>query len=612
MFFKRLLLVFGAFTYSSNKSLLRCVFVLSCLLLFSCRQVVYKTIDAPVDFSITSPKNGWTYYADTKIMLAVNVDTRDILWTSDISGNLGKGNHITIYLSEGLHCISAEIRGVKKEQYVQISNNSSASSSSSVLINYSPLDIMAKKGSYYSYSYSYNGTVSNFKISPIQTNPNPAAGLLFSPINSPEPPDSFIKDIWLPIPKMGQYTDSIRKRPLFVNDYNLGDKRSFYVINTQEQLGTPHYIEAELFYQSNLLAVWIPAEYQLSNAIIDECRLKVETHIIPRVQALWGEAADIDGDSRITLLFSNTINEEQLAIGFFNPSDFFERNTDAYSPAYNPASNEMDIIYVAIPDSAIDSPYSLENVIATIAHELTHASTFTAKTWNRIKNNETARREELFLDEGWSHLTENLCGLSVSGGNIKFLKRFFDNTSMYSFCGDNRMGQSDSAGMRGAVTLFLSWLFWEAGGMSWNSSDPVELIDLGGISFLKRMIELEETGWDSIGKAFGQPVDLLFNKMLNEINNYRISGDSYSYKIDPLTNEAVDFFVNMGNFDDINGTDIINIGFPAPSSAFDNNTLLSWSFVFYDMFVIPNDTFLILNNTANKGSVFFSYKITLK
>jgi hypothetical protein len=160
--------------------------------------------------------------------------------------------------------------------------------------------------------------------------------------------------------------------------------------------------------------------------------------------------------------------------------------------------------------------------------------------------------------------------------------------------------------MRGAITLFLSWLFWEAGGMSWCNTNPVELIDLGGIAFLQRMVRLQETGWDSIGIAFGQPTNILFNELLAEINRYRISGCDYVYRTDPFTNEAVDFFVNMGIFY-FSGIDSVNIDFPVSSAAFENITLLPWSFAFYDVFHIPNDSLLTLSNTNNNGNVFFSY-----
>jgi len=590
----------------------RLLLLLFSILLFSCTDVItiYKDI---IDFSITSPRDNWTYYEDTKIMLAVNVNTNDILWTSDISGYLGEGNHLTLFLPTGFHRINAEIKGVIREQHIIVSPNASEYNSRTILINHSPLEIMAKRGNYYSYSYTNNGTVNDFRILPLQDTVSASThaeldGAFSLKSNSPQSSDCPRIGIRLPMPQNTGFVSTVRKNMRSADGYNIGAKRNFFVVNTKNQLGVAHNLEAELIYQSEILSVWVTASDLISEDILNECMQMLNTHIIPRVESLWGKAADIDGDGHIALLFSHTINDEQLALGFFNPADFFLRNTDMQSAAYNPSSNEMDIIYVAIPDANPGSSYSKENIIVTIAHELTHASTFTVKTWNRLRNGDTsAMREELFLDEGWSHLTENLIGLGISGGNIGFLKRFLDNTSMYSFNGLNRLGQIDSAGMRGAITLFLSWLFWEAGGMSWRSANLVEFIDHGGIAFLQRMIALKETGWDSIGIAFGQPTNLLFNEMLADINKYILSGKSYSYRTDPLTGEAVDFFVNMGSFYYSGASVLVHIGFPVKSSIFNPVTLLPWSFVFYDAFFIPNDSFIILDNTMNSGSVFFSY-----
>jgi len=558
-----------------------------------------------IDFTITSPRVGWVYYTDTRVMLAVNVNTNDILWESDISGYLGEGNHLTLFLPEGLHRISATIRGERRNLNVFVAPQTGNFRSTPV--HYSPLEIKAQQGMIYSYSHTHNGTVGSFALSPIQT--ATARGDLFA--FGAQSPDLPHMDIRLPMPLSGAPVENSKaKRRSIGGGYDIGERREFFVVNTRNQLGPPHNLEAVLIHQSDVLSVWVPVSHLTSDSLLQQCIFTVETLIIPRVHAIWGRAADINGDGRLAILFSHTLNEEQVATGFFNPADFFMRNDNIQSNAYNPSSNEMDIIYVAIPNPDPRSSFSLENIVSTIAHEIAHASTFTTKTWNRIQNGDTsAAREELFLDEGWSHLTENLVGLGISGGNIRFLRRFLDNTSMYSFAGTNRAGQHDSVGMRGAITLFLSWLFWEAGGMTWDSNNPVELIDRGGIAFLQRMVGLRETGWNSIGQAFGRPTNILFNEMLTEINRYRITGNSFSYKTDPKTNEVVNFFVNMGIFYYAAGTASIHIGFPVASSVFEQSTLLPWSVAFYDAFYLPDTSLLTLNSARKSNDVFFSYSV---
>jgi len=559
-------------------------------LLFSCAQEVSN--NNTVNFTITSPKQGWMYYENTKIMMAVNLNTDNVIWSSDAAGFLGKGNHLTMFLPQGLHLIKADIDGLSKELPVYVSP--SVDSAQTILVNYVPMEIKMKSGNCFSYLYTHDGAVNNFKISPIPSMQTSRSLLPTASISA-----SLIvpnRDVRLPMPEAGKSVNQIRQRSLITNNYTVGDKRSFLVIDTEKQSGTPHNIEAELVHQSDLLSVWVWVSDadSLSGDVLNECTKIVETLIIPRVYALWGKAADIDNDGRITLLFSSTLNDENV-LGFFNPADFFMRNEDVTSKAYNPSSNEMDIIYVAIPESTPNTSYTPASINATIAHELTHAITFTVKTWNRINSgNINAEREELFLDEGWSHLTENLCGLGISGGNINFVNRFFENTAAYSLC-----GQDDSIGLRGAITLFLSWLFWEAGGVSWDSSDPVKLIDCGGISLLKRMVESPNIGWESIGKAFGMPISQVFNEFLNEIHDFRITNKTYNYKVDPYTNEAVDFFVNMG--------EPIGLGFPQTTSVFLEKSLSPWSFIFMQPFSLHYETTLILNAGTITGSAFYSY-----
>jgi hypothetical protein len=585
----------------------------SLFLLLSCGEEI-RYIDAPVEFSIVSPVQEWKYYDDTRITLAVNVNTRDVVWRSDIVGFLGEGNHLSIFLREGIHTVTAEIQNLKREVRVNVLPIIGGEGPRSILVNYSPFESKMKGGNYYPYLHTGEGSVSNFQITggvPLQTT---SSLRLRSGTESAESTGSVRGEIRLPVPARGK---PVTNTPVSARAFaeTLSDEpKTFFVINTKEQNGPAHKIEPAFFYQSDSFCIllpywqWVNMSRGTLYLMHSFCQKIETTMIIPRVEALWGKPADIDGNRCVTIFLTSTINEEGLALGFFNPADFFERNNDINSEAYNPYSNEADILYVAFPSNLLGvddekNIYTEENIIATIAHELAHACTFTKKTWNRIKDgNSNAVREELFLDEGWSHLTENLCGLGVSGGNIKFLYEFYQNTSLYSFCGPNRInGMEDSAGMRGAISLFLSWLFWKSGGMSWDEADPLNLIDQGGISFLNKMVELPDTGWESIGKAYGSPTRLLFNEMLDEMNQYRKTGRSYIYRKHPISEEAVDFFVNMGVVGDF------NIGFPVLSQVSSPNTLPPWSFVFCDSFSLPlTENFLTFQSGKNNG-VFFSY-----
>lgn len=383
---------------------------------------------------------------------------------------------------------------------------------------------------------------------------------------------------------------------------------SFYIIDTSNQGGEPHYVEAEKYYSSDLITIWIPQDDLSaiqSNSSITEMFSKIvsnaENILIPRVTEIWGDCADINNDGTFSLLFSSTINEEETAIGFFNPLDFFSNCQDATDEDYNPSSNEMDLLYIALPEED-SSNYSVESISATIAHELTHAVNFTSKTYNKIlEGEEDAAQEETFLDEGWSHLSENLCGFGVSGGNIQFFRRYLLHPEYYSFCEENIYGQSDSVGQRGAMTLFLSWLFWKAGGLSWSHENNVDLVDEGGISFLKRMTSISETGWSSIGHAFGENTDKLFYEMVAEMQNAQAGSEEYISRYDPITSEPVDFFIDMNTE---SSTDYAGNLSAIEISSYTDSTLLPWSINVLREISFSTKGSLIVSGDYENGAIF--------
>jgi hypothetical protein len=554
---------------------------------------------------MSSPYTDWTYYDDTRILFAVDVNTEDILWYSDKSGYLGSGNHLHAFLPEGAHTITVDMQNSRKERVIYV-HSRAPSDSRKTLITYLPFETQVLSGTYYPSLFTLSGSISGVSIAPKATNPTsiPPVRNSSNAGSAQEP----LRDPRVVSPHIGAIVHKPQYRtaaPTLV----IGSKRTFFVINTSAQYMQPHELEAELLYCSDLLAVWIPAVHTTPTALatdalsatqiaaLSTCIQAVETRIVPRVTALWGMPVDINEDGRLSILVSPTLNAEAVAVGFFNPADFFKRNTDSSSSAYNPASNEMDIIYVAVPDSQSGSSYSPDSIIATIAHELTHASTFSEKTWKRLTSgNADALREELFLDEGWSHLTENLCGYGVSGGNIKFLRRYLDDTATYSFCEANRYGQDDSAGMRGAMTLFLSWLFWRQGGMTWDNADPTRLVDSGGIAFLRRMLASSTTGWESIGQAYGEATDTLFQAMLAEINQACMCGSVYHFKPDPISGEPLDCFPNMGSGEN-------HVGFPKAYPLSEAQSLLPWSYMLFEPY--EKDSALVINARTFSGTVYY-------
>ena len=264
----------------------------------------------------------------------------------------------------------------------------------------------------------------------------------------------------------------------------------------------------------------------------------------------------------------------------------------------------MDIIYLAVPQRN-SFAYSAECIAATVAHELTHLITFYNKSYSKyLLEGKEIIQEEVFLDEAISHLTESLCGFSVTGGNISNLSLYLDNTDVYSFCSNDIYGQSDSNGQRGAATLFLSWIFWKAGGVSWDNQDPIKINDNGGILFLRKLIEQEEIGWQNLGKAYGKSTDSLFLEMIEEINAFR--SQSFNPVIDPFTGEPVQLFINIGSYsiEELNKT--WEIKGPVIKKYKDINRIPSYSYILLEEYK-SNESYIAINNTNKNNRLFLAF-----
>ncbi|UTC90352.1 hypothetical protein E4N80_06370 [Treponema denticola] len=554
-----------------NKSL----FFLFCILLISCKNK-YSTND--FIFHIISPIESNVYYDDLPVVLSINKDIDSVYWTSSINGDLGKGSQISVNLLPGKHKIKVIAMGCEKVISITVLERFNKNlMKSKFRILQTPFDCIFKNQKYKAYIASLNGSADNFFIKKKNlnylnckdTNLEDEDGLklfrCYDNINSVSPiPD---------VPILRYFKNTIENK----------SEKKFYIVNTKNQIAEPHYISFKKYYSSDNIDVWIPKKTLIDTVFLDLCINEVENIILDRVLKIFGKAADIDKNGKITIIFTQTINDEKKALGFFNPADFFKNNKDKNSVLYNPSSNEADIIYAAIPSGNPSDNYYYKAIAATIGHELTHAVSFTAKTYSRIiEGNLEAGRMDVFLDEGLSHLSENLIGYGFSGGNIKFFNKFLKDTTAYSFCKNSAAGLSDSAGQRGAMTLFLSWCFWKKGGMDWDVDNKVNLIDKGGISFLKELINSEYTGWEAIGYAFGTPTDTLFLEMLDSIIQSCNNKESVSCKKDPLTNEAVEFLPCMGEID-YNGFKI-TISEPEPKIKEGDviKRFLPYSFAFLD------------------------------
>lgn len=376
---------------------------------------------------ICAPEENWIYYTDVPIIFSCNVDSNSISWYSSLDGKLGEGSGLVKFLSKGNHRIICKIENF--EEVIQINvveKELNSSDTKRDIIFANKQQIFFQKGISLPIFYSFAGSCSNFKFNNIS----------IAEETCHEKTIKVFRDIKIAstITTKKIYKQNIKRSIAQSNSYAVGTEKDFYLIKTDNQLTEPHIISATMIKSTDNCTIWLANNSECDKKLIEQCVKNFEELIFPRLQIIWEKWSDIDNDNKIALLFSPTINKEGTAIGFFNPSDLFAKVSDINSDAYNPYSNQMDIFYLALPVEDKTSSYTINSISATMAHEMTHIFTFYNKTFKQIElGNKNFPQEELFLDEGLSHLCENLCGFGVSGGNIDFIKLFFEDTSKYSF-----------------------------------------------------------------------------------------------------------------------------------------------------------------------------------
>lgn len=528
---------------------------------------------------IITPSDTWIYYDDTLITFTTNVNSNEITWFSTKDGYLGNGATINKYLSPGEHEITAKLGDFYNSVTVVINKR--------VLKQGETLHYLLNK---------YNKTI-HFEeglYSPCFVTLESASNIsLWERNTSIELKKDFclLKNMYLkPLDKNNSRSIS----DIEINE----DRKFFYIINTKAQNAKPHYVESKVIRNTNEYKIWYPIDesnyvgYELDEEYLNVCFSIIDDIVLPRIKMIWGEIPDIDGDKKISFFLAPSINEEETAIGFFNSNDFFIRDEN------NIYSNEMDIIYLAIPQENSFS-YSAECIASTVAHELTHLITFYIKSYTNLLINENENiQEEIFLDEAISHLTESLCGFSITGGNISNLSLYLDNTDVYSFCKNDIYGQSDSNGQRGAAVMFLSWLFWRKGGITWDNNNKKIIIDNGGIQFLHKLVKQKEIGWEGIGNAYGKNTDFLYMEMIDNINAFR--NEEFIPVNDPLTGEPVQLYINMGNYKLEKYNKEWKIGIPKKINFFEVPTMPPYSFILFNQ-IQNNGNVLYINNSNENG-----------
>lgn len=192
----------------------------------------------------------------------------------------------------------------------------------------------------------------------------------------------------------------------------------------------------------------------LDGAVVGEPVLRelvatFDQQVFPIAAKSIGLARDVDGDGRFTVLMSSWLT--RLA-GGRHTVDGFVRGADLDPDFAAPFSNRCDMMYL---NAALQAGPYLRTIVA---HEYTHAVTYSAKTFTGPSGERLGVDEEGWLDEALAHLCEDLHGFSRSNLDYR-ISAFLSNPERYRLVVEDYFTADlfRSHGNRGSTYLFLRW-----------------------------------------------------------------------------------------------------------------------------------------------------------
>jgi hypothetical protein len=150
-----------------------------------------------------------------------------------------------------------------------------------------------------------------------------------------------------------------------------------------------------------------------------------DTLIFPFDTTLFGAPYDMDGNGRVVLFFTTAVNQRtapgatSLIGGFFWERDLIPRTPTAIVPFSCANSNEGEMFYLPVVD--VGSRYNsfftnktalLADINASTVHEFQHLINSSTRIYITP---EIVEEEEAWLNEGMSHIAEELLYLRVTG-----------------------------------------------------------------------------------------------------------------------------------------------------------------------------------------------------
>ncbi|MBI4237365.1 MAG: hypothetical protein HY696_02955 [Deltaproteobacteria bacterium] len=246
------------------------------------------------------------------------------------------------------------------------------------------------------------------------------------------------------------------------SDYVVGDERAFRVISNLNSVSQYAEPTGEVRCVGDNVVFFVDTAVSRRSAALTDADIETLCRRFDRQLekevGLFGAPSDINDDGKVSVFLTPQVNRlgasgGGIITGFFFANDLLAR------AERNPVSNEQEIIYLLVPDPdgdygvPIGRDLALQNLIpAVLVHELQHAINYN----QHVLAGEGAP-EESWLNEGLSHLAEDLLGMGM------------ENPSRYALYLERTAGNPivtpTSPGLvaRGGIFLFLRYLYEQVG-----------------------------------------------------------------------------------------------------------------------------------------------------
>jgi hypothetical protein len=258
-------------------------------------------------------------------------------------------------------------------------------------------------------------------------------------------------------------------------------------------------------------------EYENFGQLFDSLVYPVVTHN-------FGTPSDVDQNGRVILFFTSAVNEmsrgsSSLVSGFYFSRDLFPKQSNG-GPSTCAASNEAELLYLMVPDperGGSSGPFAKSTVqrttVAVLAHELQHL----VNASQRLLTRRTPVFEETWLNEGLSHVAEELVGNraanigraeNVDYERLRATPEGWDQFTRFHRANFNRLGEhlanpaatplfrtDGSLPSRGAVWQFLRYAADRKGGNESIMWRALTNSSFAGLSNLEAALGADPMEW---------------------------------------------------------------------------------------------------------------------